>query len=351
MSANSFGNRFQMLSFGESHGPALGAVIEGMPAGVAFDESLLTNNLARRKPGQKHTTERLEQDQAEVLSGIFENKSIGTPICVIVRNQDARSKDYEAIKNNPRPGHADDIWQSKFGHRDHRGGGRSSGRETLTRVIAGSFAEMLLRSAGEDIKVLVYPEQIAHFQINKDEKQSLREYLEAKSQEQINAYIDSFASRFPHQEKSKDLAKLLEQAKLEGKSYGGVMAIEILNTPKNLGQPVFHKLKAELGSALFSIGATIGLELGSGFSSSISEGSEFHDPNSQQGDYGGIRGGISTGERISLRLAMKPTATVLHVAKSGRHDPCILSRAVQVVQSMCYLVLADHYMWQRTDRV
>lgn len=318
MSANSFGSRFVITTFGESHGVALGVIIDGCPAGLAWDDKLLQANMQKRRPGTSQVVSgRQEADQYEVLSGVFEGQTLGTPIAMIVRNQDARSQDYATIKNSPRAGHADDVWRDKFGHSDHRGGGRSSGRETLCRVLAGSVAQMLvLKSA---------PQMLIQTQVIQIGKVSV----------QGPPYPD-------------DINDMLKKAQQEGESFGGVIQIRIQNPPKGLGQPVFHKLKSDLASAFMSIGAVSAVELGAGVHSTVEKGTEFHHKSDSE-NYGGIRGGISTGEDIIFRVHVKPTSSLLDVAKKGRHDPFIGTRAVQVVESMAYLVLADHLLWAKTD--
>lgn len=317
MPANQFGNFFQLSSFGESHGAAMGVVIDGCPSGVPFDLELLQTELDRRRPGTSSAVSaRSELDQVEVLSGVFEGQTLGTPIAMLVRNQDARSQDYKEIAKEPRIGHADDTWSSKYGHRDHRGGGRSSGRETVSRVMAGAVAQMFLRQ--------IYPE--------------LQVKGEAKR-------IGPFESGITN-----EVMAFLEKAKIEGKSYGGTVGLTVKGMPKNLGQPVFHKLKSDLASAILSIGATTGFELGAGFSAVEEEGSEFHSRNDSE-VYGGIRGGISTGEDLHFSVAFKPTSSVKDVAKKGRHDPCIVPRAIPVVEAMTWLVLADHELWRRLDQL
>lgn len=322
MSANSFGHRFKITTFGESHGVAYGVVIDGCPAGLTFDHELLKRNLEKRKPGQgNHTTARAESDQPEILSGVYDGITLGTPIAIIVKNENARSADYDVLKSSSRNGHADDVWQSKFGFKDHRGGGRSSGRETLCRVIGGSVAQMLLQSQYPDLQIHAYASQIAHF------------ILDIKS-------VDL----------PEDIKLFLSEAKVKGESYGGVVTCDIANPPENLGQPVFHKLKSDLAAAIMSIGAVTGFELGSGFSVVEQKGTDFH-KNTQSENYGGIRGGISTGETISFKVAFKPTSSIMDVAKKGRHDPCIVPRAIPVVEAMSWLVLADHWLWSKSDKV
>ncbi|MCB0350043.1 MAG: chorismate synthase [Bdellovibrionales bacterium] len=332
MSANNFGQHFQVTSFGESHGLALGAIIEGCPAGVRYDESILAELLYRRRPGlSAATSSRQETDNPEILSGVFEGQTLGTPICVLIRNQDARSRDYDEIKSEPRVGHADDVWVDKFGHSDHRGGGRSSGRETLSRVIGGAFAKMFLNSVCPDLDVHTHAKQVGSIVHDKDDFDPHGEWgLEA--------------------EFSSALREFLTQAKVEGQSYGGIAEVHIRNAPKNLGQPVFHKLKSDLAAAMMSIGAVTGFDMGEGFDSVHLKGTEFHSAHDSK-VYGGIRGGISTGEPISLRVAFKPTSSILDIAKKGRHDPCVMLRALPVLEAMTFLVLADHVLWSRLDRV
>lgn len=340
MGANSFGNIFKFSSFGESHGDALGVVIEGCPAGVNFDENLLTQNLKRRRPGQSSvTTSRNETDTPEVLSGVFENKTLGTPICILVRNQDQKSSDYDKIKNEARIGHADDMWKQKFKHTDYRGGGRSSGRETLSRVIAGSVARMFCLSVNSEIKVKSYSSQMGPIELSDEEKLDI-----------WNQNIENFITRLPSVAKNEQLIELLEKAKKDGESFGGKVETQIRNIPQGLGQPVFHKFKADLASAMMSIGATISFELAEGVESLKLKGTEFHQSRSSS-LYGGIRGGITTGDPIQFSVGFKPTSSIKDVAQKGRHDPCIVPRAVPVVESMAWLVIADHLLWSRLDQV
>lgn len=346
MSANTFGSRFQITSFGESHGVGLGVVIDGCPAGVNFDMNLLISELARRRPGQNAiVSHRNEEDTPEVLSGVFEGKTLGTPIAVLVRNKDAKSEDYKEIAFQPRAGHADDLWRTKFGHSDHRGGGRSSGRETLARVIGGAVAKMLIREIAPDLKIHAFATRIGSISLDENEIKHVEEQLALSS-----IHVDHFSSRLPHAEKNNQIQNLLLQAKAEGRSYGGEVEIFMSKPPIGLGQPVFHKLKADLASAFMSVGATAGVELGAGREVTTTEGSEFH-RQSDQRHYGGIRGGISSGEPILFKIFFKPTATVLDVAKKGRHDPCIVIRAIPVLESMAWLVMADHILWARQDSV
>ncbi|MFN8790713.1 MAG: chorismate synthase [Bdellovibrionales bacterium] len=320
MSANSFGSRFVITTFGESHGAALGVVIDGCPSGLTWNQDLILKNLSRRRPGTSSVVSgRQESDQFEILSGVFEGKTLGTPIAMIVRNQDARSQDYDQIKSNPRAGHADDVWKEKFGYSDHRGGGRSSGRETVCRVLAGSVAQMLVQAWVPKLEV-----QATVVQIGSETVQG-------------PPYTPEVLAR-------------LEKAQKEGESFGGVIEVRVKNPSRSLGQPVFHKLKSDLAAAYMSIGAVSAVELGAGIESLHKKGTEFHSE-SASSNYGGIRGGLSTGEDILFRVHVKPTSSLLDVAKKGRHDPFIGTRAVPVVESMSYLVLADHLLWKRTDRL
>lgn len=339
MSANTFGQIFKVTTFGESHGPALGLVIDGCPAGLAFDMELLQRNLQRRRPGQNSiTTARQESDTPEILSGTFQNKTLGTPICIVVRNHDHRSADYDTVLADPRIGHADDTWKNKFGHVDHRGGGRSSGRETLCRVIAGSVAQMLCRQLVPNIEVKAYAAQIGEFVLAYEEIMDV-----------WKIHVDDYATRFPS-ERDPKIVKFLEMAKLEGESYGGVVEAQVRYVPAGLGQPVFHKFKSDLGMAMLSLGAVTAFEFGDGFGGVAQRGTEFHqDMNSAA--YGGIRGGITTGDPLLFRIGFKPTSSIKDIAKKGRHDPCIVPRAVPVVEAMTWLMLVDHLLWSRLDRL
>ncbi len=332
MSANSFGHLFKITSFGESHGGALGVVIEGCPAGVPVDENILNDFLKRRRPGNSAAVSgRDEADMPKILSGVFEGRTLGTPIAVTVENRDARSGDYDEIRKTPRPGHADDTWKAKFGHVDPRGGGRSSGRETLARVIGGAFAKMLVLAENASTQIEAFPKQVGPLHFDKTHREAAALWgLTAEARTQVEGF--------------------LKQAKAEGQSYGGIGEVRIQNPAAGLGQPVFRKFKADLAAAMMSIGATTGFELGAGFAAVAGKGTEFHQ-SSAQSQYGGIRGGISTGEEITFRVAFKPTSSVLDVAKKGRHDPCIVLRALPVLEAMAWLVLADHTLWRRLDEV
>lgn len=320
MSASSFGSRFVIMSFGESHGVAMGVVIDGCPSGISWNQELIEKNVGRRRPGQSSTVSaRDESDSFEVLSGVYEGTTLGTPIAIVVRNKDARSQDYDKIKLTPRAGHADDVWKAKFGNSDPRGGGRSSGRETVSRVLAGSVAQMVL------------------------EKIAPKTWVEA----QVVQIENRLVTGPPY---SDEIQKWIEQAKVKGESFGGFLSLKIFNPPPNLGQPVFHKLKSDLAAAIMGIGAVNGVELGAGFAATEKVGTEFHSPTSSE-NYGGIRGGISTGETIDFKISIKPTSSLLDVAKKGRHDPFIGTRAVPVIEAMAHLVLVDHLLWARQDRI
>ena len=322
MSANIFGSRFRLMTFGESHGPALGAVIDGCPAGVPWNGKILLDMLARRRPGHSEfVSQRKETDEPEILSGVYQGKTLGTPIAVIVRNQNARSGDYTQIEQQPRVGHADDLWREKFGHSDIRGGGRSSGRETVARVIGGAIAQMLMNKVGPEITLTAFALQIGPF-------------------DQLSA-SDIFRS---------DIVDLLTAARANGKSYGGKIRLQIRGLPRGLGQPVFRKFKSDLAAALMSIGATSSLEIGEGLVATQAEGSEFHSGKRPM-VYGGLRGGLTTGELLEVSIGFKPTSSVLDIAKKGRHDPCIVLRAIPVVEAMAWLVVADHWLWSQTDQV
>lgn len=327
MGANTFGARFRITTFGESHGPAIGVVIDGCPAGVPFDEAFLRAELARRRPGTSEAVSaRQEKDVPEVLSGVYEGRTLGTPIAIVIRNEDMRSADYVAQNTAglSRPGHADETWRQKFGHVDPRGGGRASGRETATRVIGGAVAAMVLRAICPELRVEGTITQIGPH---------------------------DFRARTPA-ELPREVTDLLVTARENGQSYGGTLELTVTGAPAGLGQPVFHKLKADLASALLGIGATSGIEIGDGFAATEAEGSSWHRPPSATGSpYGGIQGGISTGGPLTMRLGFKPTSSVLEVAKKGRHDPCIVPRALPVAEAMARLVVLDHFLWSRTDRL
>ena len=277
-----------------------------------------------------------------MLSGVFEGKTLGTPIAVVVRNVDARSQDYDDIKAEPRRGHADDMWALKYGHSDHRGGGRSSGRETLSRVIGGAVAQMALDAISPGTSVFGFARRIGPVVLDEDEMAGVEGYVGSGE-------LDALPARFPHPEKAAAIEQLLTEAKEEGHSYGGVAEMWVSDPPAGLGQPVFDKFKADLAKASMSVGATSAFELGAGLAVAEAEGSEFHRRDNDSG-YGGVRGGLSTGERIAYRVHFKPTSSVLDTAKKGRHDPCIVPRAIPVLEAMTRLVVVDHVLRARADK-
>lgn len=344
MRGNSFGEVFCLTTFGESHGAAMGAVIDGCPAGVHWRQDLLERFLQRRRPGlYALTSPRNEPDQAQILSGVFENKTLGTPIAAVIFNQDARSQDYSSAAVKMRQGHATDLWQEKYGHSDPRGSGRASGRETVSRILGGSVARMLTEQLYPQVRVIAFTSSLGAVSLSQEELVAAKESLRDDPWS-----VDQFSLRFPSVTKNATLEALLHKAVETGESYGGVASLYIEGLPKGLGQPVFGKLKTSLAAAYLSVGATIALDIGEGFVGAVKNGNEFH--NSQQ-DYGGLRGGLSTGDPISLRIAFKPTSSRGDVAKKGRHDPCILPRALPVLEAMTWLVLADQILLTRLDQL
>ena len=344
MAGNQFGLLFRVTTFGESHGPALGCVIDGCPAGLPWDQPLLEKALARRRPGRDPlASARREPDEARVLSGVYRGRTLGTPIALVIFNEDARPGDYPSDSPLPRQGHADDLWERKFGTADPRGGGRASGRETAARVAAGAVAAMLLRALSPETKVTAFAHRIGPFTLDPDEAAAAR----AGQEDQLDAY----PARFPSQVEGPRVEALLLQAKEEGESWGGAATVAIQRPPAGLGAPVFRKLKADLAAAFLGVGGTAGVEIGEGFASAAARGSGFHAPRRALSPYGGIRGGLSTGEEILLRVAFKPPSTLGDAARAGRHDPCIVPRALPVLEAMARLVLADHLLLARTDRL
>lgn len=328
MRGNTFGKLFSITTFGESHGVALGVIIDGVPAGLTFKAQELQAQLNRRRPGRlKETTARDEADQFEVLSGIFEEKTLGTPISIIVRNTNQRSQDYS--KDMYRPGHADKTTELKFGHRDYRGGGRASGRETLTRVIGGYFAQCILK----ETKAIAKITQLGEKQFKKDTN-----------------FTKLASSQLGLSEESKEneVSQYLLDLKADGNSIGGKVTLKIYDCPPALGEPVFDKLKADLAKAMLSIGSCIGIEFGIGNDFTLKTGKEI---TADQANFGGIEGGISNGETIELTLSFRPPSTVGQKAKEGRHDPCILPRVLPVVESMALIVLADHFLRQNAYQI
>lgn len=348
--SNTFGKALTLTTFGESHGPSIGGIIDGFPPNVAIDLDFLQAEMQRRKPGQSRiTTQRKEDDQVEVLSGVFEGKSTGQPIGLLIHNKDQRSRDYSAIKETYRPSHADFTYQQKYGIRDYRGGGRSSARETAVRVAAGAFAKMMLKQAGIDIKAFV----------------SGVGTIDTTATEMAYDKIEETIVRCPDLEVAEQMIAEIDRARKQGDSLGGRVTCHVLNCPIGLGAPIFDRLEADLAKAMMSLPATKGFEIGSGFKGSRLQGSEHNDPFYMDGESvrtstnnsGGVQGGISNGELIYFTVAFKPTATIskeqntvtqnaetITMAAKGRHDPCVVPRAVPIVEAMAALVLADHFL-------
>ncbi len=355
---NSYGTLFKISTFGESHGAAIGVIIDGCPAGLELDESFIQAELNRRKPGQsKITTQRKEDDTFKILSGVFEGKSTGTPIAIVIENQDQRSKDYSHVENTFRPSHADYTYEAKYGIRDHRGGGRSSARETAARVAAGAIAKLLLKKSGVDIHA--YVSQVGEIKAPPYTQLDL-----TKTEENI--------VRCPDADTAEKMISLIDQVRLDRDTIGGVVTCVIRNTPVGLGEPVFDKLHAELGKAMLSINAVKGFEYGSGFGGITLRGSQHNDEFYKEGDRirtksnhsGGVQGGISNGEEIYFNVAFKPVATIMQdqnsvnksgeevtVSGKGRHDPCVVPRAVPIVEAMAALVLADFLLRARATKL
>lgn len=326
---NTLGTLFRLTTFGESHGPALGSVIDGCPAGIPLERELIQAALDRRRPGQSSiTTARAEPDQVEILSGVFEGKTLGTPIAAIVRNTNQRSGDYEKLKTEDRPGHADAVWRERFKHRDHRGGGRTSGRETLCRVIGGAVAEAYLAQAFPKMSTVAWVSQVGNLVSAVPEPGLTR------------AMVDAHPTRCPDPVTREEMSKRILAAKEAGDSLGGSIDVRVDGLPVGLGEPIFGKMKALLAGALGSVGAVTGVVWGPpDLLARIEQpGSVFH---SQKDTYGGIQGGLANGEPVALRVFFKPPATLADHAKGGRHDPCIMPRAVPVLEAMVSLVLAD----------
>ena len=344
MSGNRFGDIFSVTTFGESHGPAMGAVIDGCPAGVLWHGELLEGFLARRRPGTNALTSgRQESDAARILSGVYEGKTLGTPIALTIANEDARPQEYSAEKLQGRRGHATDLWQEKYGHSDPRGSGRASGRETVSRVLGGAVARMLVEQLHPEVRVLAFTGAIGPIALSVQETLQAQEFLRDDPWS-----VDKFSLRCPNATKNMAMEELLGKAKAEGDSFGGTAQITVLHTPKNLGQPVFGKLKNNFASAFMSVGATMGFEIGEGFEAAAQSGSAFHSLNQ---DYGGLRGGLSTGSPLHMRVAFKPTSSLGATAKQGRHDPCIVPRALPVLEAMVWMILADQILRARLDRI
>jgi chorismate synthase len=358
--SNIFGRLFRVSTFGESHGPAIGAVIDGCPAGLLLDEAALQHELDRRRPGQSRlTTQRQEADVVEVLAGVFEGKTTGQPIALLIRNQDQRSKDYSHIATSFRPSHADYTYQTKWGHRDYRGGGRSSARETAARVAAGAVAKQLLQQWG--IAVSAWVSAVGELQLDKP------------YQELDLSLTDTNPVRCPDPQMAERMADYIHEVRKDRDTVGGIVSAVIKGAPAGLGEPVFGKLHAELGSAMLGINAAKGFEYGSGFAGIGLRGSQHNDQfyTNEQGQVrtrtnlsGGIQGGISNGEPIYFRVAFKPVATIMQdqesinqqgetvtVSGKGRHDPCVVPRAVPIVEAMAALVMADACLLHRSSQL
>lgn len=356
---NTFGNIFRLTSYGESHGVSIGGIIDGCPAGFELDLEEIQKELDRRKPGQSAiVTQRKENDVVEFQSGIFEGKTTGTPIGFIIKNGNQKSKDYSHIKDQYRPSHADYTYDKKYGIRDHRGGGRSSARETATRVVAGAIAQQLLKSVG--IHIASYVKSVGNIQLDQEI-------------EQVNlSAIDSNIVRCPDDETAHRMIEHIKEIRKEGDSIGGIIQCQIKNCPTGLGEPVFGKLHAALGNAMLSINAVKGFEIGSGFEGTKLKGSEHNDifesvnnnVQTKTNFSGGVQGGISNGENIYFNVAFKPVATLMQKQNSidrngdsiivegkGRHDPCVLPRAVPIVDAMTSMVILDYYLLNRARRL
>ena len=353
---NTFGNIFRLTTFGESHGAGIGGVIDGFPAGIELDMDFIQSELDRRKPGQSRiTTDRKEADQVEFLSGVFEGKSTGCPIGFLVRNTNQHSNDYENLRNLYRPSHADYGYTQKYGLRDHRGGGRSSARETIARCVGGALAKLALNQLG--ITVQAYTSQVGSIALEND----YRLY--------DLSLTESNAVRCPDVAKAAEMEQLIAEVKAVGDTIGGIITCVIKGCPVGLGQPAFGKLHAALGGAMLSINAVKGFEYGEGFAGVTARGSEqndiFYNNNgridTRTNHSGGIQGGISNGQDIYFRVAFKPVATLLMeqetvdlqgndtiVKARGRHDPCVLPRAVPIVEAMAAMVLLDYYLIDKT---
>ena len=355
MAGNTYGQLFAVTTFGESHGEALGVIIDGCPANLEIDLNFIQQELNRRKPGQSLiTTQRKEDEGFELLSGVFNGKTTGAPICMMVRNADQRSKDYETLKEVYRPSHADYTYQIKYGIRDHRGGGRASARETVARVLAGAVAKLYLKQQG--IQIQAYVQQVGLVSL-------------AIPHEQLDlTQVESNMVRCPDEPTANRMIKLIEQVGQDGDSVGGAVACVINGAMAGLGEPVFDKLHAEMAKAMLSINACKGFEIGSGFSAAQMLGSEHNDAIEKVGNQvrttsnhsGGVQGGISNGETIYFRCAFKPVSTIrkqqqtinkegdeVVLAASGRHDPCVVPRAVPIVEAMAALVMMDFYLRNR----
>lgn len=358
MSLNSFGHQFRITTFGESHGAGIGVIIDGCPAGLPLAPEDIQHDLDRRKPGQSNiVTQRKESDTCIIQSGVFEGVTTGTPISLFIPNEDQKSKDYSHLEHTYRPSHGDYTWTAKFGIRDYRGGGRSSARETAARVAAGAVARKFLKAHGINIQAFV--SQVGHISISEDWQGNL-------------ALAEANDVRCPDPDIAIQMENLILQIRSQGDTIGGKVSCLITGCPPGLGQPVFGKLQAELAAAIMGINAVKGFEIGSGFRCITMKGSEHNDAFYQEGQQvktrtnhsGGIQGGISNGMPITFNVAFKPVATIMQdqisidetgnetiVKGKGRHDPCVVPRAVPIVEAMTALVLADHLLLMRCDKL
>ena len=354
MAGNTFGNFFKLTTFGESHGEAIGGVIDGCPAGVSIDLDAIENQMMRRRPGQSAiVTQRKEADTVRFLSGIFEGKTTGSPIGFIIENTNQKSADYTHIKDSYRPSHADYTFDKKYGHRDYRGGGRSSARETACRVAAGAIASQLLGA----IAIIGYVSSVGDLT------------LEKPYQELDFNTVDSNVVRCPDAEMASKMIAKIKEVKKQGDTIGGIITCVIQNVPVGLGEPIFDKLHAQLGKAMLSINAVKGFEFGSGFKGATMNGSEHNDLFNQDGTTksnlsGGVQGGISNGMDIYFRVAFKPVATIMQKQQTinskgekvemqgkGRHDPCVVPRAVPIVEAMAALTIADFWLANKLSKL
>lgn len=355
MSGNHFGKIFTITTAGESHGPGLGVIIDGCPPGIDIDVDYIQKELDRRKPGQSHiTTQRKEDDRITIQSGVYQGKSTGAPILILIPNQDTRPADYDHVEQTFRPSHADFTYYKKYGTRDHRGGGRSSARETVNWVAAGAIAKLILKKEGIEINAAVT--SVGELSLDKD----IKDY--------DWAFAEQSVVRCPDRNMADSMESLIMTMKNEGDTVGGVITCLINGCPPGLGEPVFHKLQADLGHAMLSINASKGFEYGSGFKGATWKGSQNNDAFIKEGDVittktnysGGIQGGISNGLPIYFRVAFKPISTLMKDQSSvttsgesttihgkGRHDPCVVPRAVPIVEAMAALVLVDHLLMQK----
>jgi chorismate synthase len=361
MAGNSFGNIFNITTFGESHGKAIGVIIDGCPPNIEIDEAFIQSELDKRRPGQsKITTQRKESDTAQILSGVFEGKSTGTPIAVVMPNEDQRSKDYSHIADKYRPSHADYTYQMKYGIRDYRGGGRSSARETAARVAAGAIAKLFLRQHG--IEIFAHVSGVGEIEAPNVDVSDLQALLTTR---------ESNIARCADPATANEMIEFIDGVRKAGDTVGGRVSAVIRNLPVGLGEPVFDKLHADLAKAMMGINAVHGFEYGSGFKGSKLRGSEHNDIFSKDGDKvttktnfsGGIQGGISNGMDITFKVAFKPVATIMRdqdtlnqageettISGKGRHDPCVVPRAVIIIEAMAALVIADHFLRQNAYR-